>query len=79
MTNTEAPHYSIVIEWSDEDQAYIVTLPEWEAAGYHGHTHGAAVAEAAAAGEELIASWLDYIQQTGEPLPAPRIFAGTTT
>ncbi len=22
-------HYSMLIEWSDEDQAYLVTLPEW--------------------------------------------------
>jgi antitoxin HicB len=24
------PHYSTLIEWSDEDQAYVVFLPEWE-------------------------------------------------
>ncbi|MGZ3581996.1 MAG: hypothetical protein ACXWQR_05040 [Ktedonobacterales bacterium] len=24
----EMPHYSIVIEWSADDQAYFVTLPE---------------------------------------------------
>ena len=22
-------HYSIVIEWSEDDQAYVVFLPEW--------------------------------------------------
>lgn len=22
-------HYSMVIEWSDQDQAYSVTFPEW--------------------------------------------------
>jgi hypothetical protein len=22
-------HYSMLIEWSNEDQAYLVTLPEW--------------------------------------------------
>jgi hypothetical protein len=22
-------HYSMLIEWSEEDQAYLVTLPEW--------------------------------------------------
>jgi len=25
----EALRYSIVIEWSEQDQAYIVILPEW--------------------------------------------------
>ncbi len=26
---SETPHYSMVIQWSDEDHAYLVTLPEW--------------------------------------------------
>jgi hypothetical protein len=25
----ERLHYSVVIEWSDEDQVYIASLPEW--------------------------------------------------
>lgn len=25
----EIPYYSIVIEWSADDQAYVVILPEW--------------------------------------------------
>ena len=41
------PHYSMVIEWSDEDQLYIVSFPEWAAAGYISHTHGATYEKAA--------------------------------
>jgi predicted RNase H-like HicB family nuclease len=26
---TEVVRYSIVIEWSDDDQRYVVILPEW--------------------------------------------------
>jgi predicted RNase H-like HicB family nuclease len=22
-------HYTIIIQWSDEDQCYVVSLPEW--------------------------------------------------
>jgi predicted RNase H-like HicB family nuclease len=33
----ESAHYSFVIQWSDEDQAYVVSLPEW---GDLMHTHG---------------------------------------
>jgi hypothetical protein len=29
--------YTIVIQWSDEDQCYVVSLPEW---GEFCHTHG---------------------------------------
>src|SRR5260370_30195887 len=34
----ERPRYSMAIQWSDEDEAYIVSLPEWEAHGLIGHT-----------------------------------------
>ena len=72
--NVAASRYSILIEWSDEDQAYIVTLPEWEAAHYVGNTHGSTRAEALAAGEELIESWLEYVRQVGETPPPVRTF-----
>jgi predicted RNase H-like HicB family nuclease len=75
----ETAHYSVVIEWGDEDELYVVTLAGWEAAGYHGHIHGNTYAEAVAAGQEFLASWLDYIQQEGEPAPAPpRTFASAS-
>ena len=37
----EHPRYSMTIQWSDEDGMYIVSVPEWEAAGHIAHTHGA--------------------------------------
>ncbi len=70
MTNT--PRYSMIIEWSDEDDAYIVSLPEW---GDLVHTHGATYAEAVAMGEDLLAALIASRQQHGEPLPPPRAFA----
>ena len=40
-------HYSMLIEWSEEDQAYLVTLPEWAdrviMPATHGSTYGEAV------------------------------------
>jgi predicted RNase H-like HicB family nuclease len=68
---TDTPHYSMVIEWSDEDNAYIVSLPEW---GDLVHTHGETYAEAVAMGEELLAGLIASRQQHGESLPAPNIF-----
>jgi predicted RNase H-like HicB family nuclease len=69
---TDTPHYSMVIEWSNEDPAYIVNLPEW---GDLVHTHGETYAEAVARGEELLEGLITSRQQHGETLPAPRIFA----
>ena len=47
--------YAIVIEWSDEDQLFLVSIPDFPGA----HTHGRTRAEAAAMGEEIIALLLD--------------------
>jgi predicted RNase H-like HicB family nuclease len=43
--------YAMVIEWSDADEAYLVTLPDFPGA----HTHGKTRAEAAEMGEEVLA------------------------
>lgn len=69
-------HYSMLIQWSDDDQIYIVSLPEWEAqAGLHGHTHGKTYAEAVQMGEELLSLLIEGRQAEGLPLPQPRVFA----
>jgi predicted RNase H-like HicB family nuclease len=69
----EVRRYSMVIEWSDEDGAYIVTVPELPGC----ITHGASHAEAVLQGEAAIATWLATAQVYGDPIPAPRVFAAT--
>jgi predicted RNase H-like HicB family nuclease len=61
----------MLIQWSDEDHVYIVTLPEWEAAGHASRTHGASYAEAAARGEEMLRFVLDAAHHDGDPVPTP--------
>ena len=68
-------HYSMLIEWSDEDQAYIVSFPEWEADSNIVHAHGDTYAEAVKAGEEMLTFLIDAQLASGEPLPTPRMFA----
>ncbi|WP_366513874.1 type II toxin-antitoxin system HicB family antitoxin [Moorena sp. SIOASIH] len=36
-------HYSILIQWSEQDQTYIASLPEF---GPYAHTHGSSYEEA---------------------------------
>lgn len=62
-------HYSMVIQWSDEDHAYLVHLPEfpWQ----HWVTHGESYAEAAQNGQEVIESLVSIIQEEGQQLPEP--------
>ena len=52
---TKVRRYALVIEWSDEDQLFLVSIPDFPGA----HTHGRTRAEAAEMGEEAIALLLD--------------------
>ena len=81
MNDTEikalARRYSLVIQWSDRDQVYVVRLPEWEQhAGLHGHTHGATHDEAARMGAELLELLVESVVAAGETLPEPKVYAG---
>ncbi|HLJ81022.1 MAG TPA: type II toxin-antitoxin system HicB family antitoxin [Ktedonobacterales bacterium] len=70
-TSIQHPHYSMVIEWSDENQAFMVSIPEFPGNYTHGDTYEEAVKE----GEDLIESLIMWTQQDGKPLPQPRAFA----
>jgi predicted RNase H-like HicB family nuclease len=70
---SELLRYSVVIEWSDEDQVFVVSLPEW---GDLIHTHGTTYEEALQRGKELIEGLVAARQERDEPLPRPRTFAG---
>lgn len=70
---SEQLRYSMLIEWSDEDQAFIVSLPEW---GDLVHTHGDSYEQALERGKELIEALIAGRQERGESLPRPRVFAG---
>lgn len=72
----EPSRYSILIEWSAEDQVYIASLPEW---GDLVHTHGATHEEALQRGKELVDALIAVRHEAGEPLPAPRVFAAGAT
>jgi predicted RNase H-like HicB family nuclease len=67
------PRYSMRIEWSDEDQAYIVTVPELPGCVTHGVTYEEAVKQ----GRDAIESWVDVARELGRPIPQPKVFAGS--
>jgi predicted RNase H-like HicB family nuclease len=68
-------HYAILIEWSEEDQTYVVTLPEWAERVFQPVTDGATYEEAARKGAAVIATLVEQAGLYGEPLPAPRVYA----
>jgi len=63
----EPLRYSIIIQWSDEDEAYIVTLPEFPGC----HTHGDTYKEALKNGKEVLELVIENRQELGRPLPEP--------
>ena len=75
MTSSDSPehpaHYSMLIQWSDEDDAYVVTVPELPGS----MTHGATYAEAVRHGEDAIETWLETARAWGDPIPPPRVLA----
>lgn len=65
--------YSMVIQWSDEDKAFIVTLPDFGGCKTHGDTYE----EAARMGHEVLESLIDWHRAEGQPLPEPSKFGST--
>jgi predicted RNase H-like HicB family nuclease len=61
----------MVIQWSDEDQVFMVTLPEFDNAKTHGQTRIQAVRQ----GQDLIESFILWYGQDNKPLPEPRKYA----
>ncbi len=61
--------YSMVIQWSDEDDLYLVHLPEfpWQQFVTHGKTYE----EAAKNGREVLETFIEMFQEEGKPLPEP--------
>ncbi len=67
--------YSMLIEWSDEDQAFLVMLPEWSGKVNEPTTHGSTYEDAVRNGQEALADLADMWREKGWALPAPRIHA----
>ncbi len=74
---TERLHYSMVVQWSDDDQAYLVILPEWEGRVFNPVTHGQSYEEAIKQGHEALSALVASPRQRNEPLPEPRVIAST--
>jgi predicted RNase H-like HicB family nuclease len=61
--------YSMIIQWSDEDEAFIVTLPEFGGCQTHGATYDDAVRNA----EEVLELLVESYNKQGEQLPPPAL------
>ena len=64
------PKYSMLISWSEEDQAYIVSVPELPGCMADGKTPEEAVKEA----QTVIELWIETALEDGETIPEPHLF-----
>ena len=68
--------YSMIIQWSDEDQVYIVSLPEF---GPYASTHGSSYEEAARMGAEVLELLVETREIEGQTLPEPAKYGSPVT
>lgn len=61
--------YQMIIQWSEEDNAFLVSLPEFPDRQWY--THGDTYEEAAAKGREVLKFLIDSAIANNEPLPEP--------
>ncbi len=60
--------YEIIIYWSDEDQSFVVEVPELPGCMADGPTYREAVENA----ERVIEEWLETAKELGRETPVPR-------
>ena len=70
-----AIQYSMLLEWSEEDQLYLVTLPEWSSPVIMPATHGKTYARAAKNGQEVLELLIEDAIKEGQQLPSPKTHA----
>lgn len=65
------PHYSMIIQWDEDDEIFVVSVPELPGCMTHGQTYE----EAARQGKEAIEGWLQVARDLGWRIPQPRVAA----
>lgn len=71
----QARRYGMSIDWSQEDEAFLVSFPDVPGV----MTHGATREEAAERGEEVIVMWLTAMIDAGRPVPPPSPYSSSMT
>jgi predicted RNase H-like HicB family nuclease len=60
--------YELIIYWSEEDQAFVVEVPELPGCMADGETYEQAVAHA----RRVIEEWIETARELGRPIPKPK-------
>jgi len=60
--------YETIIDWSEDDRAYLAEVPELPGCVAHGDSYEAALGQA----QEAIQLWIDTAVEFGDPIPEPK-------
>jgi predicted RNase H-like HicB family nuclease len=60
--------YEMIIYWSNDDDSFVVEVPELPGCMADSQTYAEAVANA----EKIIDEWIETARQLGRPIPEPR-------
>ena len=60
--------YELIIYWSEEDDAFLVEVPELPGCMADGQSYEEAVANA----QQNIVEWIEAARELGRPVPAPK-------
>ncbi len=60
--------YGLIIYWSEDDQAFVVEVPELPGCAADGETYQEAIANV----EVIIQEWIETAQSLGRPIPTPK-------
>lgn len=63
-------HYSMTIQWDNDDKIYIVTVPELPGCKTHDKTHNKAIKNALI----VIELWIEAAQEMGRLVPHPDVY-----
>ena len=60
--------YELIIYWSDEDESFVVEVPELPGCMADGQNYEQAVTNA----QRVIGEWIETARELGRPIPEPR-------
>lgn len=63
-------NYSIIIQWSQKDNCFVASLPEWDNYNTHGESYEQVLDNA----QKILASLIESFRSQGRPLPKAKTF-----
>lgn len=64
--------YTVIIQWLEEDQCFVVILPEFQEVVMQPVTHGDTHEEALKKAQAVLELLVESASHEGKPLPAPK-------